>query len=146
MDSRDYYLVHAFPANTREDELWARPQLDSPNPYPGFQVIVGHTPTIYFGRTDAEADRMEEELFRQGKHMEICHSSSFIGIDCGCGTADRVGALACLRLEDMSEFYVTKEEIKDPLSLSDLTDDEKIDITARHILKRFKPAFEELAK
>lgn len=78
--------------------------------------------------------------------MEIYHGPGFIGIDCGCGTADRVGALACLRLEDMSEFYVTKEEIKDPLSLSDLTDDEKIDIAARHIPKRFKPALEELAK
>lgn len=29
---------------------------------------------------------------------------------------------------------------------SELTDDEKIDIAAAHILKRFKPAFEELAK
>ena len=28
----------------------------------------------------------------------------------------------------------------------DLTDDEKIDIVAARILKRFKPAFEELAK
>ena len=28
----------------------------------------------------------------------------------------------------------------------DLTDDEKIDIVANRILKRFKPAFEELAK
>lgn len=30
--------------------------------------------------------------------------------------------------------------------LLDLTDDEKIDIVAARILKRFKPAFEELAK
>lgn len=28
----------------------------------------------------------------------------------------------------------------------DITDDEKIDIAAQRILKRFKPAFEELAK
>lgn len=28
----------------------------------------------------------------------------------------------------------------------DITDDEKIDIAAKRILKRFKPAFEELAK
>lgn len=28
----------------------------------------------------------------------------------------------------------------------DITDDEKIDIAARRILKRFRPAFEELAK
>lgn len=31
-------------------------------------------------------------------------------------------------------------------SYPDLTDDEKIDIVAARILKRFKPAFEELAK
>lgn len=30
--------------------------------------------------------------------------------------------------------------------LLDLTDDEKIDIVAARVLKRFKPAFEELAK
>ncbi|MBQ7010369.1 MAG: type II toxin-antitoxin system Phd/YefM family antitoxin [Clostridia bacterium] len=28
----------------------------------------------------------------------------------------------------------------------DMSDDEKIDVAARRILKRFKPAFEELAK
>ena len=31
-------------------------------------------------------------------------------------------------------------------SFLEMTDDEKIDIVATHILKRFKPAFEELAK
>ena len=30
--------------------------------------------------------------------------------------------------------------------IPDMTDDEKIDIVAAQILKRFKPAFEELAK
>ncbi len=30
--------------------------------------------------------------------------------------------------------------------LLDMTDDEKIDVAATRILKRFKPAFEELAK
>ncbi len=30
--------------------------------------------------------------------------------------------------------------------LLDMTDDEKIDVAAARILKRFKPAFEELAK
>ena len=30
--------------------------------------------------------------------------------------------------------------------LLDMTDDEKIDVVAARILKRFKPAFEELAK
>ena len=34
----------------------------------------------------------------------------------------------------------------DKSPILDLTDDEKIDIVAARILKRFKPAFEELAK
>lgn len=105
VNGQTYYLVHAFPSDNRDDELWARPQWDAPNPYPGYRVIVGHTPTIYMGRTHEEADQYEEVLFRQGRHMEIYHGSNFICVDCGCGTAERVGALACLRLEDMTEFY-----------------------------------------
>ena len=34
----------------------------------------------------------------------------------------------------------------DSNSYFDITDDERIDIAARRILQRFKPAFEELAK
>lgn len=34
----------------------------------------------------------------------------------------------------------------DSNSYFDISDDEKIDISARRILQRFKPAFEELAK
>lgn len=34
----------------------------------------------------------------------------------------------------------------DSNSYFDITDDEKIDIAAKRILKRFRPAFEELAK
>jgi len=41
-----------------------------------------------------------------------------------------------------------KQMVIDPENepLLELTDDEKIDIAAARILKRFKPAFEELAK
>ena len=34
----------------------------------------------------------------------------------------------------------------DSNSFFDITDDEKIDVAARRIMNRFKPAFEELAK
>ena len=34
----------------------------------------------------------------------------------------------------------------DSNSYFDITDDEKIDVAAKRIMKRFKPAFEELAK
>lgn len=106
VNGQHFYLVHAFPANNRDDELWNRPQKNVVNPIPDTQVIIGHTPTIFFERTREEVDQYEEELFQQGRHFEIYHGHGFIGIDCGCGTAERVGALACLRLEDLAEFYV----------------------------------------
>lgn len=34
----------------------------------------------------------------------------------------------------------------DSNSYFDITDDEKIDVAAKRVMKRFKPAFEELAK
>ena len=34
----------------------------------------------------------------------------------------------------------------DSISYFDITDDEKIDVAAKRIMQRFKPAFEELAK
>ena len=34
----------------------------------------------------------------------------------------------------------------DSISYFDITDDEKIDVAAKRIMNRFKPAFEELAK
>ena len=110
LNDRDFYLVHAFPGDTREEELWSRPQGHAPNSLPGKQVILGHTPTIHMGRDPAGVERYEGELFRKGKHMEIFHGPGLVGIDCGCGTFGRVGALACLRLEDMEEFYVPVAE------------------------------------
>ena len=35
--------------------------------------------------------------------MRIYHGNRMIGIDCGC--AYKNGRLACLRLDDMKEFY-----------------------------------------
>ena len=106
VNDRDFYLVHAFPGDTREEELWSRPQGHAPNPLPGKQVILGHTPTIHMDREPAGVERYEGELFWKGKHMRIYREPGLVGIDCGCGTFSRVGALACLRLEDMEEFYV----------------------------------------
>lgn len=38
--------------------------------------------------------------------FEIFHAPGLIGIDCGCGNETDLRRLACLRLEDMREFYV----------------------------------------
>ena len=60
-------------------------------------MIFGHTPTLFY---------------QSDKPLSIWHGDGVIGIDCGSGfpaepTADSPyqGRLACLRLDDMAEFY-----------------------------------------
>lgn len=57
-------------------------------------TIFGHTPTLYY---------------QYRNPMTIWHGDNIIGIDCGCGFNSRnpgIGCrLACLRLDDMKEFY-----------------------------------------
>lgn len=50
--------------------------------------IFGHTPTSYYQDDDP---------------LKIWHGDNLLGIDCGCAYKD--GRLACLRLDDMKEFY-----------------------------------------
>ncbi len=92
-----YKLVHAAPielfgkihSRYHDPEtfvVWQRlgPEDDIPFDKP---VIFGHTPTVYY--QDIEP-------------MEIWHGDGWTGIDCGCAYD---GRLACLRLDDMAEFY-----------------------------------------
>lgn len=55
-EDREFYLVHGFPGTTVHDEVWQRPQPDTPNPIPGKTLLIGHTPVVCLGRSDAEAD------------------------------------------------------------------------------------------
>ena len=87
-----YILVHAGITKDRQDDdflLWARE--DFLNVPTGLDktVIFGHTPTVFMtGNRD----------------MKIWYNDGRIDIDCGsCFTG---GKLACLRLDDMKEFYV----------------------------------------
>ncbi len=88
------HLVHGCPGDDRDTRIWGRVDVNSKSPYADAICIVGHTPTPFLtGRTD--------EPFR------IWHGDGIIDIDCGFG--DRKSAhrsLACLRLDDMAEFYV----------------------------------------
>ena len=45
------------------------------------------------------------ELEEKGEHLKILHTLGFVNIDCGCGYDMPMKALACLRLEDMVEYY-----------------------------------------
>ena len=56
--------------------------------------------------------------------------------------ADEKGAALVFK-NNRPKYKLTNLEIEPDL---ELTDDEKIDIVARRIMKRFKPAFLELAK
>lgn len=96
-----YKLVHASPEenymlsywhsedykNSREFAIWDR--WDETQPVPeGYVLIFGHTPTCYFH------DKIPWSIWK---------GENAIGIDCGGGF--EYGRLACLRLDDMMEFY-----------------------------------------
>lgn len=71
------------------------------------RLIIGHTPVVLL-RYDT--DREREFYFRMleatGDHMQILHTPDYIDIDCGCGYNVPGAKLACLRLDDMMEFYI----------------------------------------
>ena len=94
VNGREFYLVHGFPADNKHDRIWGRPDYYTPNPLPGKTVIVGHTPVVVFSSREPVRD-----------HLRILHAPGFIDIDCGCGHRPDTRRLACLRLEDMAEFY-----------------------------------------
>lgn len=94
VEDRRFYLVHGFPGRTDHDRIWGRPKPETQSPYTDRTVIVGHTPVAYLCD---EADPQEP--------MRIFHAQGYIDIDCGCGHRVENKRLACLRLEDMREFY-----------------------------------------
>jgi len=97
-----FHLVHAGPGNDDRTRLWERPSQYAAPKWPDKRVIVGHTPTMYFHPSSSSY------LTKAPGHMEIYRCDAFIGIDCGCGMPWNIPkkALACLRLEDMAEYYV----------------------------------------
>lgn len=98
-----FHLVHGFPANTLEKQVWTRPNLNTRNPFKDKTLIVGHTPVMLL---HDNPDKYIHMLREKGKHVEIEHAEGFIDIDCGCSSGIPEERLACLRLEDMKEFYV----------------------------------------
>lgn len=110
-----YKLVHGAPATVFEAykfrydtpaqfAVWKRLHgyEDFGNQY---TVIFGHTPTLEY---------------QDDEPMKIWYGDKLIGIDCGSGFSDepgtyyaRVGRLACLRLDDMKEFYSEEPMMED---------------------------------
>lgn len=94
LGGQKFHLVHGCPGNDLDTRVWGRVEPDSVSPYLDTVCIVGHTPTPFL------TGRMNEDF-------SIWHGTGIIDIDCGCGHL-RAGhrRLACLRLDDMAEFYV----------------------------------------
>lgn len=105
INGKRFYLVHGFPGENVHDEVWCRPEMDTPKPIPGCQIIIGHTPVLSLIKPEDEKVRYAMELESRGEHLRICHADGFIDIDCGCGHSYPIKALACIRMEDMVESY-----------------------------------------
>lgn len=103
---KKYRLVHASPVEgyTKGFDIyysavhyavWQRLRKREMNPIPE-TLIFGHTATKYYQQSDP---------------MKIYYGMNVIGIDCGSGYPEPEegyrpqGRLACLRLDDMKEFY-----------------------------------------
>lgn len=95
-----YILVHGAPPELIDTilskydtnpifALWTRMRPDDTMPN-GKTVIFGHTPTEYY---------------QEGIPLQIWYGKDKIGIDCGSGNEHPVCRLACLRLDDMTEYY-----------------------------------------
>ena len=110
-----YKLVHAAPIEYCDEyseryrdaetfAVWMRWGKDFVPPW-DYTLIFGHTPTDHY---------------LPDKTLRIYYGDRMIGIDCGSGYPDPpdpdeefYGRLACLRLDDMKEFY-SEEENKEP--------------------------------
>lgn len=94
VNGRKFHLVHGYPADNKYDRIWNRPEVGTPPPFDDRTVIVGHTPTCFLNGPDITPQR-------------IWHGNGIVCIDCGCGNMQSESRrLACLRLEDMQEFYI----------------------------------------
>ena len=105
IEGKRFYLVHAWPGESVHDEVWHRPEIDAPNPKLGYLVIIGHTKVLSMIKPEEARIRYAMELEDRGEHLKILHAPGFINIDCGCGADMPIKALACIRLEDMAEYY-----------------------------------------
>ena len=83
--SEDYTLEEALENTSEDNRLWNRTFFTSDIKVKDYTVISGHTPTYTLGED------------------KIIHKPGKILIDCGCCYGKY---LACLRLDDMKEFYI----------------------------------------
>ena len=105
VEGNRFYMVHGFPGDNVHDEVWTRPTMESENPIPDCRLIIGHTKVLSMIQPEEKRIAYAMELEDKGEHLKILHTPSFINLDCGCGYDMPIKALACIRLEDMVEYY-----------------------------------------
>lgn len=106
---KKYTLVHGFLGEDDYHRVWNRPKPGDTSGLPeGEMVIIGHTPVCEYlcPGSDEEIYVYSHELTGKDDHFRIFHDKFFIDIDCCIGYDMSAARLACLRLDDMAEFYV----------------------------------------
>lgn len=80
--------------NIQEEEncLWSRENIDNDIKFKDYTIICGHTPV--------------QSITKNYENVDIIHRNGTIYIDCGCCYERANGKLACLRLNDMKEYYI----------------------------------------
>ena len=109
---RKFCLLHGYPGKTAFRTVWNRPTgKEKKSPVEDAVLIIGHTPvpSVLCSAAGAE-ERYFMDLERRGDSVKILHTPAFIDIDCCCGHRVVGSNLACLRLDDMEEFYVSALE------------------------------------
>ena len=101
-----FYVVHGFPGNNVHDEVWTRPTMESKNPIPDCRLIIGHTKVLSLIQPEEKRINYALGLESRGEYLKILHAPGVINLDCGCGYDMPIKALACIRLEDMVEYYI----------------------------------------
>ena len=79
--------------------------MESESPIPDGRLIIGHTKVLSMIQPEEKRIAYAMDLEDKHEHLKILHTPGFINMDCGCGYDMPIKALACLRLEDLSEFY-----------------------------------------
>jgi serine/threonine protein phosphatase 1 len=88
----DYLELDEFLRQTEETCLWSRENIANEKKYRDYTIICGHTPV--------------QAILNNADNPKILRRYGTIYIDCGCCFKIINGKLACLRLDDMQEFYV----------------------------------------
>lgn len=77
INGKRFYLIHGFPGENVHDEVWNRPTLDTHNPIPNCQLIIGNSPVLEFIQPESEQEKYAQELESKGDHLKILYVFTF---------------------------------------------------------------------